>query len=188
MTDRETWAGIIADGTLLAGGTVVALFIWGANVDDVTGYYNTRYLHQHLEKLIDRERKTSLVFLDLDNFKQVVDTHGHLVARRTLGEVACVIAGQMEEGDSLVRYGGDEFVVMLPDQGKAEAAEKVERMRRALAEAVLLESEGLQVKVTASFGIANYPEDAAGTRALLHLADESMYRSKRDGKNQITTV
>ena len=157
-------------------------------VDDVTGYYNTRYLHQHLEKLIDRERKTSLVFLDLDNFKQVVDTHGHLVARRTLGEVACVIAGQMEEGDSLVRYGGDEFVVMLPDQGKAEAAEKVERMRRALAEAVLLESEELQVKVTASFGIANYPEDAAGTRALLHLADESMYRSKRDGKNQITTV
>ena len=157
-------------------------------IDDVTGYFNTRYLHQHLDHLIGKERKTSLVFLDLDNFKQVVDTHGHLAARQTLGEVAAVIGGQMEEDDSLVRYGGDEFVVILPDQGKKAGAEKVEGMRKALAEAVLLQSAGLQIKVTASFGIANYPEDADDKSDLLRLADESMYRSKKDGKNQITTV
>ncbi len=156
--------------------------------DDVTGYYNTRYLHQHLERLISKQRRTSLVFLDLDNFKQVVDAHGHLLARKTLGEVACVIGEQMEAEDSLVRYGGDEFVAILPDQGKHAAAGKVERMRRALAGAVLLGSAGLRVRVTASFGIANYPEDADSTRALLHLADESMYRSKRGGKNLVTTV
>ncbi|MFH1981805.1 MAG: sensor domain-containing diguanylate cyclase [Pseudomonadota bacterium] len=156
--------------------------------DDVTGFYNTRFLHKELENLIGKERRLSLVFLDLDNFKTVVDTHGHLMASQTLGEVATVIASRMEASDSLVRYGGDEYVVILPDQGKAAAREKVEQIRFAIAETKFLEYVGLNVKVTASFGIASYPEDADSKRALLHLADESMYRSKEGGKNKVTVA
>ena len=156
--------------------------------DDVTGFRNTRFLHRHLEKLVRDRRETSLVFLDLDNFKKVVDTHGHLAASKALGEVAAVVSGQLEATDSLVRYGGDEFVVILPDRAKPAAREKVEKIRGAIAAHRFLAAEGLDVRITASFGIASYPQDAADKRALLHLADESMYRSKADGKNRITEV
>lgn len=156
--------------------------------DDVTGYRNTRYLHRELEALIQAGYKISLVFLDLDNFKKVVDTHGHLAASNVLGEVAIVIREQLDRSDALVRYGGDEFVVILPDQEKPAARTKVEKIRSAIAAHRFLSSEGLNVRITASFGIANYPEDAARKRELLQLADTSMYRSKADGKNLVTEV
>lgn len=156
--------------------------------DDVTGFYNTRFLHKELETMIGKERRVSLVFMDLDNFKKVVDTHGHLMASQTLGEVAAVMNSQLKESDALVRYGGDEFVVILPDQGKDAARGKVERIRAAIESAVFLEDAGLNVRVTASFGIASYPGDADSKKALLHLADESMYRSKEGGKNKVTVA
>ncbi|MCP3950877.1 MAG: sensor domain-containing diguanylate cyclase [Desulfobacterales bacterium] len=156
--------------------------------DDVSGFYNTRFLHKELENLIYKERRFSLVFMDLDNFKQVVDTHGHLMASQTLGEVAAVIATRLKEKDSLVRYGGDEYVVVLPDQGKKMAREKVEQIRAAILNATFLKHAGLRVKVTASFGIAACPEDADSKKALLRLADESMYRSKAGGKNRVTVA
>jgi diguanylate cyclase (GGDEF)-like protein len=156
--------------------------------DDVSGFYNTRFLHKELDSLIYKERRFSLVFMDLDNFKQVVDTHGHLNASQTLGEVAAVIGSRLKEKDSLVRYGGDEYVVILPDQGKESAREKIEQIRAAILETIFLAQAGLSVKVTASFGIASYPEDADSKKALLHLADESMYRSKAGGKNRVTVA
>lgn len=156
--------------------------------DDVSGFYNTRFLHKELESLIDRGRRFSLVFMDLDNFKQVVDTHGHLMASQTLGEVAAVIGSRLKVSDSLVRYGGDEYVVILPDQGKTIASKKIEEIRTAIVETIFLAKAGLSVRVTASFGIASYPEDAGSKRALLHLADASMYQSKAGGKNRVTVV
>jgi diguanylate cyclase (GGDEF)-like protein len=157
-------------------------------MDDVSGFYNTRYLHRELEKLIANEQRFSLVFMDLDNFKQVVDTHGHLLASQTLGEVAVAMAACLKVKDSLVRYGGDEYVVILPGQGKQSAREKVEQIRAVISDAIFLKHAGLRVKVTASFGIATYPEDADSKKALLHLADESMYRSKAGGKNRVTAA
>jgi len=158
--------------------------------DDVTGFYNTRFLHQHLERLLDpaatKPQEVSLVFLDLDNFKQVVDAHGHLVGSKVLKEVARAIAGNLNHEDCLVRYGGDEFVVILPGQDKRAALDKVVAIRQTLADEVFLREEGLDVRLTASFGVAGYPHDAASKRELLRIADNSMYRSKEIGKNAIT--
>lgn len=158
--------------------------------DDVTGFYNTRFLHQHLERLLDpastRPREVSLVFLDLDNFKQVVDAHGHLVGSKVLKEVALAIGTKLNGEDCLVRYGGDEFVIILPGQDKKAALDKVVAIRQALAEDPFLHEEGLDLRLTASFGVASYPQDAASKRDLLRIADHSMYRSKGIGKNAIT--
>jgi len=158
--------------------------------DDVTGFYNTRFLHQYLDQLLQsphrRAYEVSLVFLDLDNFKQVVDTHGHLMGSKVLREVAEVMAVHLDQEDKIVRYGGDEYVIILPGQDKKVALSKVFTVRAALAEAVFLEKEQLRVRITASFGIANYPHDAADKKALLHIADNSMYRSKQRGKDSIT--
>ncbi len=161
-----------------------------ALTDTVTGFYNTRFLHQYLEWLLEplspKVGEISLVFLDMDDFKQVVDAHGHLMGTKVLKEVAGVIASNLDEGDRLVHYGGDEFVILLPEQGKAQALEKVKAIRKALTQAVFLQEEGRGVKVTASFGVANYPQDAADKAALLRLADHSMFRSKEAGKDTIT--
>lgn len=154
--------------------------------DDVSGYYNSRYLHQRLKEIIDSGQMTSLVFLDMDNFKDIVDTYGHPLGSKTLKEVAQVIASQLTENDFLVRYGGDEYVVVLPDQNKKKALETVKKIHNALNKAIFLKEDGHHVKVSASFGLANYPEDAGDLKSLLLSADISMYKSKNSGKNSIT--
>ncbi|MDF1536687.1 MAG: sensor domain-containing diguanylate cyclase [bacterium] len=154
--------------------------------DDVSGFYNSRFLHQKLAEIIDSGQATSLVFLDMDNFKRIVDTYGHPMGSKVLKEVAEAIATQLAGDDFLVRYGGDEYVVVLPGRNKNEAIEAVEKIRVALNEAVCLEEDGHHVKVTASFGVANFPEDAQDLKGLLRSADVSMYRSKDRGKNTIT--
>ena len=154
--------------------------------DDVSGYYNSRYLHQKLAEIINSGQMTSLVFLDMDNFKHIVDTYGHPLGSKTLKEVAQVIDSQLSDRDFLVRYGGDEYVVVLPGQDKAKALVTVQNIHLALNEAVFLKEDGHHVKVSASFGIANYPEDAQDLKGLLLSADISMYESKNKGKNSIT--
>jgi diguanylate cyclase (GGDEF)-like protein len=154
--------------------------------DDVTGYFNARFLHQTLGELIEASTETSLVFLDMDHFKRIVDAYGHPLGGKVLQEVAGVIGSQLDPGDSLVRYGGDEYVILLPGQEKEAALEKVERIRSALISNRFLVEEGHDVAVTASFGIAHYPRDATDVKELLRNADLSLYRSKDRGKNTIT--
>jgi diguanylate cyclase (GGDEF)-like protein len=154
--------------------------------DDVTGFFNTRFLHEHLNELLAAGETVSLVFLDLDHFKRVVDTHGHLLGSRMLKEVAETAAACLAERDRLVRYCGDEFVIILPGQNKQQAKETVSRLREALISAEFLVTEGLRVKARGSFGIANYPQDASDKARLLQLADEAMYQSKKLGKDRTT--
>jgi diguanylate cyclase (GGDEF)-like protein len=156
--------------------------------DDVTGFYNTRFMHQHLDHLLDQGQEVSLAFMDLDNFKDLVDRHGHLVGSKILKEAATVINSQLEDNDRLVRYGGDEFVIILPSHDKHSALDKIVEIRKAVENATLLLDKGPAVKVTASFGIANYPRDAVNKKDLLRLADNSLYRSKDLGKNSITVA
>ena len=159
-----------------------------AVTDDVTGFYNTRFLHDYLAKLLQQDQVVSLAFLDLDDFKKVVDTYGHPMGSKMLREVAVVIASQLDCDDRLVRYGGDEYVVIMPAQDKESALEKMKTVHQEVSQTRFLQSEGFEIKITASCGIASYPQDAGDMRELLQMADGSLYKSKDLGKNTITAV
>lgn len=158
--------------------------------DTVTGYYNTRFLHEFLENLLEPGRaqnsEVSLVFVDMDEFKSVVDTHGHLLGSKVLKEVADVMASRLGPTDRLVRYGGDEFVILMEGCGKLEAMEKAEEIRKTLTGTHFLKEDGLCVRVTASFGLATYPQDAPSKEELMRLADQCMFFSKKRGKDKVT--
>ncbi len=156
--------------------------------DDLTGLYNSRYLLDLLDYEIDRARRygypVSLVFLDLDFFKDVNDTYGHLVGSRLLAEVGRLIRGQIRKADVAIRYGGDEFVVVLPNTPKEGAVTMATHLRTRLRDQYFLEDEGYRIRLTASFGVATFPDDAETKLALIRMADRAMYRVKdstRDG-------
>jgi diguanylate cyclase (GGDEF)-like protein len=160
-----------------------------AVTDDVSGFKNTRYLHRYLDRQLENpSAKTgalSLVFFDLDNFKHLVDTHGHLCGTKALREVAQAVDKVLEEDDRIVRYGGDEFIVILPRQDKDEAVAKVEKMKAAINSATFLQKENVFAHLTASFGLASYPADAINKHELLAAADRCLFESKNSGKNRI---
>ncbi len=157
--------------------------------DDVSGFHNTRFLHQYLDELLAKPGAVvSLVFTDMDRFKAVVDRHGHLLGAKVLREAAEVFHQHLGPEDRIVRYGGDEYVIILPGQRKAEALEKIERLRQGLIHATFLQKERINLHITASIGLATYPDDAQSKRDLLAAADRCLFRSKETGKNRITTA
>ena len=155
----------------------------------MTGFFNTRYLIHELDRLIpqvlDQGGHFSVVFLDLDNFKAVVDSNGHLRGSKVLGQVAGVIHAALGPDDSLVRYGGDEFIILMPRRSQSGALETTRRLRRTLNQTALLQDEGLSIQVTASYGIASLPEDAQDREKLLLIADRAMFSSKGRGRDRI---
>jgi diguanylate cyclase (GGDEF)-like protein len=161
-----------------------------AVTDDVTGFNNTRYLHRYLDRFLEaaatRPAEACLVFFDLDNFKSLVDVHGHLAGSKALKEVAQVVHGVLDEDDRVVRYGGDEFIVILPRQSKEQGVRKVETMREAIRRHVFLQKEEINARLTASFGLAAFPQDATDKRTLLAEADRCLFRSKSEGKDRIS--
>lgn len=157
--------------------------------DEYTGLYNARYLHNILEKLIAQysvENKTiAVVFVDIDNFKTVVDTHGHLCGSHILKEIGQTITSHLSKSDILIKYGGDEYVIILPDRDKEDACLLVEKIKNAIGTSTYLTSESKGINVTASFGLAMYPDDAQTEKDLLIKADNFMYRIKKGSKNGI---
>jgi diguanylate cyclase (GGDEF)-like protein len=123
--------------------------------------------------------------MDIDDFKTVVDTVGHLNGSRTLREAAQQIKGCLEGPSFAVAYGGDEFVVVLPETNSLQAAETARKIRDAIKGTTFLTRWGRKVKVTASFGIATFPDHAGDVEALLALADQAMYRVKNTGKDRV---
>ena len=159
---------------------------------EYTGLYNARYLHQLLDQSIDDEvrgdsRPVALVFADIDNFKAVVDTYGHLLGSQVLKEVGRTMGAFIREPDILVKYGGDEFVIVMPGKTRGEAVALIETLMKEIRNTTYLSFEKEPVQVTASFGIALYPDDARTSRELLSLADHLMYSVKRPTKNGYRT-
>ena len=148
--------------------------------DDATGLYNARHLYTLLEERLASQQRTpfSLLFLDLDHFKSVNDTHGHLVGSALLAEVGDLIKRTLGPGIPAFRYGGDEFVVLLPDHGKAAARDTATRLFFALREARFLQTKGLSLELRASFGLATYPDDARDIEGIIKAADDMMYHVK----------
>ena len=157
--------------------------------DDLTQLYNSRYLNQVLRRETKRAsrsgRPLSLLFLDLDGFKSINDTHGHLFGSRALVEAAAVIRGSARETDVVARFGGDEFALILPDTGAEGAFAVGERARDRVAECTFLAGDGLNIHLTASVGVATLPDVAASAEELVQAADKAMYRVKDSGKNGI---
>ncbi|MGE5850047.1 MAG: diguanylate cyclase [Candidatus Methylomirabilota bacterium] len=157
-------------------------------MDDLTTAFNRRHLDNYLEEELERDRRYgrtfSILFFDLDRLKDVNDRYGHLAGSRVLREVATLIQGKLRKSDRIFRYGGDEFVVTLPETGADGALRVAHRLRRAVRSHRFLGAEGLAVTLTASFGIATFPQDGSSQEEMIRVADQAMYRIKdktRDG-------
>jgi len=163
-----------------------------ANIDELTGLFNYRYLDIALEHEIKRTERygsnLSLIFLDLDLFKKVNDTHGHLIGSKVLKEMGTLLKKLTREVDFVFRYGGDEFTIILIETGMAGAACVAERIRLSIENHNFLAEEGYNIKMTACLGYACFPDDSISKMELLELADQAMYQGKVSGKNVVFHV
>jgi diguanylate cyclase (GGDEF)-like protein len=157
--------------------------------DDLTQLYNSRYLNQVLRREAKRAsrsgRPLSLLFLDLDGFKGINDAHGHQAGSRALVEAAAVIRRCARETDVVARFGGDEFAIILPDTGSEGAAAVGDRVRERIGAHSFLAGKGLNLRLTASVGVATLPDVAASAEELVRAADMAMYQVKDSGKNGV---
>lgn len=157
-------------------------------IDEHTGLYNVRALSAHLEREVARAarfaRSFALLFLDLDDFKQVNDTHGHLVGSATLKAVGQLLQASIRGVDSAYRYGGDEFAVLLLETDAVGARATAERILQGF-KTLTLDVPGVNVRLGASIGAATFPDVASSPTALIAAADRAMYQAKRQGKGRL---
>jgi diguanylate cyclase (GGDEF)-like protein len=146
--------------------------------DDVTGLFNARHLYTMLGEQVNAGGAFSLLFVDLDYFKSVNDTHGHLVGSRLLAEVGNLLKRSLGPNNAAFRYGGDEFVALLPGMGKAAATGTTMALWEDLRSARFLEGAGLSLSLSGSFGLATFPEDGNTVATILRSADTMMYEAK----------
>jgi diguanylate cyclase (GGDEF)-like protein len=170
--------------------------------DDCTGLFNARHLYTLLEEELAKasvasrggrvvsiqQPHFSLLFLDLDRFKSVNDTHGHLIGSRLLAEAGGLIKRTIGPAHNAFRYGGDEFVVLLCGLDKPAATELAQKLNDALAATPFLTGEGLSLGLTASAGLATFPQDGATLHDLIRSADTMMYVSKANGRNRLSVA
>lgn len=156
-------------------------------VDDLTKLYNSRYLHQALEIEITRGRRynypVAVIFMDLDSFKQVNDRFGHLVGSETLKVVGSLLKDVVRNVDIIARYGGDEFTLILPNTDSSGALLVAGRLLREIVGHDYGESPGYPFSLSASFGIASFPDHGDNPEELIQKADQAMYRVKESTKN-----
>jgi diguanylate cyclase (GGDEF)-like protein len=160
--------------------------------DDCTGLYNARHLYKTLEAEVYRSARFgyefSVVFLDLDHFKMVNDTYGHLIGSKLLQEIGFKIKSQLRLIDYAFRYGGDEFVILLPQTEKNSALVVAKRIQEMMRNTRFLAEEGLNLSIRGSMGLATYPEDAKSSHEIIRQADEMMYMVKNSSRDNIAVA
>jgi diguanylate cyclase (GGDEF)-like protein len=157
-------------------------------VDDLTGLFNQKYMSMVLESEIHRatrlDKKFSVLFMDIDFFKTVNDTKGHWIGSKLLVELGHILRDCVRRSDYTFRYGGDEFVMVLPDTESAGALIVAERVRRAVEQSEFL-IDGMRIQVTISIGIATYPDHAQSHKEIIKMADQAMYCGKNKSRNVV---
>lgn len=158
--------------------------------DSMTGLYNFRYFVETLRSEVDRALRynepLACIMLDVDNFKSVNDMHGHQVGDLVLKELARSVSLSVRSSDIPARYGGDEFIIVLPNTGKSFALKIAQRLMNLFSDkAIRIPTDSKTVKVTISIGIAGLPADTTNMDELMKMADEALYRAKHEGKNRI---
>lgn len=157
--------------------------------DNLTGLYNQRYLYPSLAECIKRAQTTgapiSLIFMDLDHFKDVVEAHGHLNGSRAIQKVARTIDNCLEKPAYAVAYAGDQFVVVLPGQDQRQAMQKAFEIHRKMKNTRYFLDQDIAVRLQASFGIATYPQHATDLKGLIAAADQALFAIKDAGKNGV---
>jgi len=160
--------------------------------DDCTGLYNARHLYKTLEAEVYRSARFgyefSVIFMDLDHFKMVNDTYGHLVGSKLLQEIGFKVKSQLRLIDYAFRYGGDEFVILLPQTEKNSALVVAKRLQEMMRRTQFLTDEGLNLNVRCSMGLATYPEDAKSSHEIIRQADEMMYMVKNSSRDNIAVA
>jgi diguanylate cyclase (GGDEF)-like protein len=194
--DMAVFLRVLCEYTAIAleNGRQVRLVHHLSITDDCTGLFNARYLYTSLESeiaaLTDEQVRPirphfSLLFLDLDYFKTVNDTHGHLIGSRLLAEVGSLIRRTLGPEHAGFRYGGDEFVALLRGLNKREATDLALHIRETLRNHEFLSGEHLNLKLSASFGLATYPEDGSTIHDIIRSSDTMMYKAKADGRDRL---
>ena len=157
--------------------------------DDCTGLYNVRHLYDVLGWELERCNKSdlpvSLAFLDLDHFKLVNDVHGHLVGSELLARAGERLRGLSRKQDWCFRYGGDEFVILMPETGVKAAMAQATALHRALMETTFRMKNGLELRVSVSVGVSTAPADGATVHAVIAAADQRMYAVKSSGRGAV---
>jgi diguanylate cyclase (GGDEF)-like protein len=163
-----------------------------AFVDDATDVYNARYLLEALDREVRRSERygseLSILFIDLDRFKLVNDNHGHLVGTSVLRQLSRLLAQSVRQVDTVARYGGDEFTILLADTGERGARVIAERIRKWVADNAFEADGGRTLHLTCSIGLATYPAHGRTREALLDAADKAMYRAKSQGRNRVCSA
>jgi diguanylate cyclase (GGDEF)-like protein len=157
--------------------------------DDCTGLYNARHLYKTLEAEVYRSARFgyefSVIFMDLDHFKTVNDTYGHLIGSKLLQEIGFKVKSQLRLIDYAFRYGGDEFVILLPQTDKNSALVVAKRLQEMMRRTQFLSDDGLNLNIRCSMGLATYPEDAKSSHEIIRQADEMMYMVKNSSRDNI---
>ncbi len=152
--------------------------------DGLTGVYNHRYFQNQIELELSRAQRYdlnfSIILIDLDKFKKINDTYGHISGDRILKRISKQISNTLRKTDTVARYGGDEFVVLLPETGKENAVSVANRIRGNIDKA----NEREEIKINVSIGMASYPDNGVYSKDLVQKADSALYKAKEESRNR----
>ena len=189
-TERVTLTGSVAQaGPVLANLRNLAIAEFRAATDALTGLPNSRAVHDTIKRMVAQASRSvaplGALMLDLDHFKQINDAYGHGRGDDVLAAVAATLDGTVRDSDFVGRYGGEEFIVLLPDTGREEAAVVAEKIRSAVSK---ISVPGVPRAITISIGVAVMPDDAGESVTLLQQADRRLYAAKGAGRNRVVAA